>query len=107
VPRRHVRHAGPVRARQLGMPNVSHAGSKAGAAAALLVGMCAFGIAFAAPPAVKCPDSADKCLKPVKFITKGTCFVYACQYGTPKVRLINVDASKKAALDKLASEDRK
>jgi hypothetical protein len=90
------------------MPIVSRAGSKAGPVAALVLGMCAFGIAFAAPPPpVRCPDSASNCLKPVKFVAKGTCFVYACQYGTPKVHLINVDASNKAALDKLAAGDKK
>jgi hypothetical protein len=69
--------------------------------------LCAFGIAFAEPPqANKCSDSDSNCLKPVKFITKGTCYVYACQYGTPKVHLINVDVKYKKALGKLAAEDK-
>jgi hypothetical protein len=82
--------------------------SRAGWKAGLVMAVCAFGIAFAAPPqaASKCPDSDSNCLKPVKFIAKGSCFVYACQYGTPKVHLINVDAKYKAALDKLAAADK-
>ena len=81
--------------------------SRAGWKAGLGVALCAFGIAFAAPPqaATKCPDADSNCLRPVKFIAKGSCFVYACQYGTPKVHLINVDAKYKAALDKLAAGD--
>jgi hypothetical protein len=82
--------------------------SREGWKAGLAVAVCAFGAALAASPqaASKCPDTDAKCLKPVKFIAKGSCLVYACQYGTPKVRLINVDAKYKAALDKLAAEDK-
>jgi hypothetical protein len=71
--------------------------------------LCAFAVALAQSPqpAAKCPDSPDKCLKPVKFIAKGSCYVYACQYGTAKVHLINVDGSAKQALDKLAADDTK
>jgi hypothetical protein len=82
--------------------------SRAGWKAGLVVAMCAFGAALAASPqaASKCLDTDDKCLKPVKFIARGSCFVYACQYGTPKVHLINVDAKYKPALDKLAAPDK-
>ena len=84
-------------------------GTRVGWKACVAAAICAFGIAFAAPPqaASKCPDSDSNCLKPVKFIAKGSCFVYACQYGTPKVHLINVDAKYKAALDKLAADKAK
>jgi len=81
----------------------SRAGWRAGLVAALAAAVCAF--AFADPQANKCPDSGANCLKPVRFIAKGSCYVYACQYGTPKVRLINVEAKNKKVLDKLAAED--
>jgi hypothetical protein len=73
---------------------------------------CAFGIALAAPPGTTkdCPDTNNSCERPVKFIVKGSCLVYACQYGTPKVRLIRVnptDKQAKQALDKLAADKTK
>ena len=71
------------------------------------LGLCAFGLTFAAaqPKANDCSDVAKNCLRPVKYLTnRNGCFVYACEYGTAKSRLIKVSNQReKETLDKLAS----
>jgi hypothetical protein len=71
------------------------------------VGLSAFGLSFAAPQpkANECSDTSKNCLRPVKYLTnRNGCYIYACEYGTAKSRLIKVGNQKeKEALDKIAA----
>ena len=73
--------------------------------------LCALYLTFASsglPSAFQgnCSDSIKDCKLPVKFVTAiNGCYVFACEYGTPKARLVKVsDKRDKATLDKLAAE---